>query len=63
MDGYDQDGWKRDKNDSDKDYTTNNGVSDSWIIANKPSITLYAHWIKEQITCSKGNYLKKNKNH
>jgi len=38
------DGWKLKKDGTARDYTTNSGVSDSWIDSKAPSVTVYAHW-------------------
>ena len=42
--GYTLMGWKKDKDGTSVIYSVTSGVKDSWIIANSPSITLYAHW-------------------
>ena len=54
-------GWKKDKNKTTQAYSFTNGVADSWIDSNFPSITLYAHWDPKSYTCPAGKYLPKNK--
>lgn len=55
-----QDGWKRKKNASSRDYTMNNEITDSWILKNTPKITLYANWKNLSIKCNEGTYIKRN---
>ena len=42
--GYKLEGWKRDKNASTINYSTESSVSENFILTYKKSITLYAHW-------------------
>ena len=54
-----QDGWKRDKNGSTSNYSTNSGVSENFVLTYTPKLTLYAHWKVQSIKCNAGYYLKK----
>ncbi len=54
-----QDGWKRDKNGSTKNYETLSSVSENFVLTYTPKITLYAHWKVKSIKCNAGYYLKK----
>ena len=47
--GFNQDGWKLSTSSTTKNYTTNSGVSDSWIDTYSPSVTLYAHWVPSNV--------------
>ena len=54
-----QDGWKRDKNGTAKNYETNSGVTENFVLTYSPKLTLYAHWKVQSIKCNAGYYLKK----
>ena len=43
--GYTLSGWSKTKTSTTNEYEIANPVSDTWILNNKPSITLYAVWI------------------
>ena len=42
--GYTLDGWTFNDNGTTRTYTVNNGVSDAWIDAHSPSVTIKAKW-------------------
>ena len=57
--GQIHDGWKTDKNGSEKEFELSQNVTDDFVLTYTPSVTLYANWNDEEIECSPGNYLKK----
>ena len=58
--GYEQEGWKKVKTATSRDYNTDSNVTENWILTNSPKITLYAHWKKACVTCAAGQYLPAN---
>ena len=50
--GYDMLGWSKDKNASEKSWSTYSSVVDSWINSNTPSVDLYAVWKPHTYTVS-----------
>lgn len=48
--GYHMTGWANNASDGTAGYTFTCGVSDSWILANKPSKNIYAVWKENEYT-------------
>ncbi len=48
--GYNMIGWGNKASDSTAGYSFNSGVSDGWILANRPSKNIYAVWKENEYT-------------